>query len=84
VGIRPEDVTLVVSPDDLGRSSARNHLPGTVIRVTPGSPVRVLVDVGFPLVAAVTPRSVAELALSPGTPVTAVFKASAAHVIRGH
>jgi molybdopterin-binding protein len=84
VGIRPEDVTLVASPDDLSRSSARNHLPGTVVRVTPGSPVRVLVDVGFPLVAAGTPRSVAELALSPGTPVTAVFKASAAHVIRGH
>jgi tungstate transport system ATP-binding protein len=84
VGIRPEDVTLVASPDDLNRSSARNHLPGTVVRVTPGSPVRVLVDVGFPLVAAVTPRSVAELALAPGAPVTAVFKASATHLIRGH
>jgi molybdopterin-binding protein len=84
VGIRPEDVTLVASPDELGRSSARNHLPGTVVRVTPGSPVRILVDVGFPLVAAVTPRSVAELALAPSVPVTAVFKASAVHLIRGH
>jgi tungstate transport system ATP-binding protein len=84
VGIRPEDVTLVASPDELGRSSARNHLPGTVVSVTPGSPVRVLIDVGFPLVAAVTPRSVAELALAPGVPVIGVFKASAAHLIRGH
>jgi molybdopterin-binding protein len=84
LGVRPEDVTLVEPSADIGRSSARNHLLGTIVRVTPGSPVRVLVDVGFPLVAAVTPRSVAELALAPGTPITAVFKASAAHVIRGH
>jgi tungstate transport system ATP-binding protein len=84
LGIRPEDVTLVEPSADVGRSSARNHLAGTVVRVTPGSPVRVLVDVGFPLVAAVTPRSVAELGLVPGAPVTAVFKASATHFIRGH
>jgi molybdopterin-binding protein len=54
-----------------------------VVRLTPGSPVRVLVDVGFSLVAAVTPRSVAELALAPGVPILAIFKASAAHLIRG-
>jgi tungstate transport system ATP-binding protein len=56
-------------------------LKGTVLRVTPGSPVRVLVDVGFPLVAAVTPRSAQELGLTAGTSVTAIFKASAVHVI---
>jgi tungstate transport system ATP-binding protein len=84
LGIRPEDVTLAQLPEGAGLSSARNHLGGTVVRLTAGSPVRVLVDVGFPLVAAVTPRSAAELALAPGVPVTAVFKASAAHLIRGH
>jgi tungstate transport system ATP-binding protein len=83
LAIRPEDVTLARSPEGTAPSSARNHLAGTVVRLTPGSPVRVLVDVGFPLVAAVTPRSVAELALAPGVPITAVFKASAAHLIRG-
>jgi molybdopterin-binding protein len=81
VGIRPEDVTLAQSPEVAALTSARNHLKGTVLRVTPGSPVRVLVDVGFPLVAAVTPRSVQELKLTPGAPITAVFKASAVHVI---
>jgi molybdopterin-binding protein len=84
VAIRPEDVTLAEPPEARGLSSARNHLGGTVVRVTPGSPVRVLVDVGFPLVAAVTPRSVADLALAPGVGVAAVFKASAAHLLRGH
>jgi hypothetical protein len=39
------------------------------------------VDCGFPLVAALTPRSVRELALVPDVNVTAVFKASAAHLI---
>ncbi len=83
LGIRPEDVTLAQPPEAPALTSARNHLAGTVLRVTPGSPVRVLVDVGFSLVAAVTPRSVAELALAPGVPITAIFKASAAHLIRG-
>jgi len=81
VGIRPEDVTLAQPPESTALTSARNHLKGTVLRVTPGSPVRVLVDVGFPLVAAVTPRSVQELRLTAGAPVTAIFKASAVHVI---
>ncbi len=62
-------------------NSARNHLRGTVVRVTPGSPVRVLIDVGFPLVAAVTPRSAQELSLAPGVPITAIFKASAVNMI---
>ncbi len=81
VGIRPEDVTLAQPPEGPALTSARNHLAGTVLRVTPGSPVRVLVDVGFPLVAAVTPRSAQELGLTAGSPVTAIFKASAVHVI---
>jgi tungstate transport system ATP-binding protein len=83
LGIRPEDVTLAQPGAGGGLSSARNHLPGTVVRITPASPLRVLVDVGFPLVAAVTPRSVEELGLRIGAPVTAVFKASAPHLIRG-
>jgi molybdopterin-binding protein len=66
----------------LPMSSMRNHLEGVVAAVTPSTPhVRVVVNCGFPLVAALTPRSVRELALVPGVNVTAVFKASAAHLI---
>jgi tungstate transport system ATP-binding protein len=83
LGIRPEDVTLIQPQRSAALSSARNHLSGRVVRVTPGSPARVLVDVGFLLAAAVTTRSVAELGLGPGVPVTATFKASATHIL-GH
>ncbi|MBI1963895.1 MAG: ABC transporter ATP-binding protein [Candidatus Rokubacteria bacterium] len=82
LGIRPEDVTLARPGDAAPASSARNRFAGAVARVTPSSPsVRVLVDCGFPLVAAVTPRSVADLGLAPGAPVVATFKASAVHLI---
>jgi tungstate transport system ATP-binding protein len=82
VGIRPEDVTLTAVDGARVRSSARNMLDGTVVRVSASTyATHVIVDVGFPLVAAVTPRSVDELALHPGARVRAVFKASAAHLI---
>jgi tungstate transport system ATP-binding protein len=83
VGIRPEDVTLML-PHEAGlASSARNRLAGHVVQVRASTPhVHVVVDCGFPLVAAVTPRSVDELHLVPGARVTAVFKASAPHLIR--
>jgi tungstate transport system ATP-binding protein len=81
IGIRPEDVTLVAHGHD-GPSSARNHFPGLVQRTSPSTAhVRVVVDVGFPLVAAVTRRSADELGLGPGAAVVAIFKASAAHVL---
>jgi molybdopterin-binding protein len=81
--IRPEDVTLAQAPVSAALSSARNHLAGTVARVTPSAlQVRVVVDVGFPLVAALTRRSVEELGLAEGRAITAIFKASAAHLIR--
>jgi molybdopterin-binding protein len=82
VAIRPEDVTLFPASEHEPLSSARNHLDGVVAAVSPSTPyVRVVVDCGFPLVAAVTPRSVKDLGLDPGVRVTAVFKASAAHLI---
>jgi tungstate transport system ATP-binding protein len=82
VAIRPEDVTLFGGDEVPAASSARNHLDGVISAVTPSTPyVRVVVDCGFPLVAALTLRSVKDLALTPGSRVTAVFKASAAHLI---
>jgi len=82
LAIRPEDVTLAPPGERGGASSARNTLTGSVERVTlTDAGVRILVECGFPLVALVTPRSVVELGLVEGTPVAAVFKASALHVI---
>ena len=82
VCIRPEDVTLAHTPENWALSSARNHLAGTVARITLSAPqVRLVVDVGFPLIAVVTRRSVEELGLAEGRAVTAIFKASAVHLI---
>jgi molybdopterin-binding protein len=82
VAVRPEDVTLLTPTDRSVPSSARNWLDGIVASITPSTPyVRVVVDCGFPLVAALTLRSIGELGLRPGVAVTAVFKASAAHLI---
>jgi tungstate transport system ATP-binding protein len=74
VAIRPEDVTLLAAGEALPVSSMRNHLEGVVAAVTSTPHVRVVVDCGFPLVAALTPRSVREFALVPGVNVTAVFR----------
>jgi tungstate transport system ATP-binding protein len=82
LGLRPEDVTLLLPTEVAPLSSARNYLTGTIVRVTPSTPaVRVVVDVGFPLVATVTARSVADLGLAEGVPAIAAFKASAVHMI---
>ncbi len=81
VCLRPEDVTLLTA-DSAGTSSARNRLPGRVVRVRPaGVQVRVTVDCGFPVVALITRRSAETLSLAPDQPVTVSFKASAVHLI---
>jgi tungstate transport system ATP-binding protein len=82
VAIRPEDVTLMIADGAPVATSARNALVGTVTAVNASThATHVIVDVGFPLVAAVTARSARDLGLRPGSPVRAVFKASAAHLI---
>ena len=82
LGLRPEDVTLLLPTEAAPLSSARNYLSGTIVRVTPSTPAtRIVVDVGFLLVATVTARSVADLGLAEGVPIIAAFKASAAHLI---
>ena len=82
LGLRPEDVTLVLPTELAPLSSARNYLPGTIVSVTAGVPAtRVVVDVGFPLVATVTARSAADLGLTEGGAIVAAFKASAVHLI---
>jgi tungstate transport system ATP-binding protein len=83
VAIRPEDVTLMLPDEHPNASSARNQLAGRILQVRASTPhVHVVVDCGFALVAAVTPRSVDELGLAAGAAVTAVFKATAPHLLR--
>ena len=80
VCIRGEDVTLEKGRAE--QSSARNHLRGIVLEVTTaGVLTKVVVDVGFELVALVTRQAVADLELVKGAEVFAVFKASAVHLI---
>jgi molybdate transport system ATP-binding protein len=64
------------------RTSARNHLPGRIVSLTAeGTLVRARLDCGIPMMALLTRRSVEEMQLSTGTSVTAVFKATAVHLI---
>jgi molybdopterin-binding protein len=82
VCLRPEDVVLEPAGLDRHLTSARNHLPGTVRRVTTlGGQVRVVVDCGFTLVSLITKQSLEEMALKVGDQVVASFKATAVHVI---
>jgi len=83
VSIRAEDVIVVnEGPDAPGGLSARNRLHGRVVAIEPAGPlVRVRIDCGFPLVAAVTRPAIEELGLRDGLPVAAIVKAPAVHVI---
>ena len=90
VCLRPEDITLWRN-GDLPSSSARNRLPGVVLRLSPLGPL-VRVEVACAekntasakptnMVALVTRHSAEEMALAPGAAVTVTFKASAVHLI---
>jgi tungstate transport system ATP-binding protein len=80
--VRPEDVTVTPAASACIPSSARNHLLGRVARLGPSAgQIRVLVDCGFPLVALVTHRSVADLGLREGAAIVAHFNATAGHLL---
>jgi len=82
VCLRPEDVVIEPAGPDSRRTSARNHLRGSVTRITPlGGQVRVMVDCGFSLVALITKQSLEDLRLKVGDEAVASFKASAVHLI---
>jgi len=84
VSIRAEDVVLLGEPTGaVGIAvSARNRLPGRVIAIEPaGALMRVRIDCGFPLVAAVTRPALEELHLQAGATVVTVIKAPAVNVI---
>jgi tungstate transport system ATP-binding protein len=84
LAIRPEDVTLAPAHQRSIASSARNRLEGRITRITvTDTGVRILIDCGFSLAAAITQHSVSELEFAEGAAVAAMFKASALHVIPG-
>ena len=67
---------------NVGAGSAVNHWEGTVTDVRhSGRMVTVLVDVGIPMVALITPGSLDALGLASGAPVTAAVKATAVRII---
>jgi molybdate transport system ATP-binding protein len=66
----------------LVEGSAQNRLEARVVSVTQiGNRVRVGLEASQPLSAEVTADAVAELALAPGTPVVATFKATATRLV---
>ena len=70
---------LVATDLEGAKISARNQLPGTVNKVTPGavnSEITIDVDGGGSINAIVTQGSVKALGLAPGARATAMFKAS--------
>ena len=82
VCLRPEDVVLRREPGKAGEST-RNNLAGRVVSaIRLEAQYRVAVDCGPQIIALVTKQSFEEMALRPGSPVVASFKASAVHLIR--
>ncbi|HET6581449.1 MAG TPA: ABC transporter ATP-binding protein, partial [Methanoregula sp.] len=80
--IRPEEVTISLRNGDQSRTSVRNQLAGTIIKMVPFGPfLRVTLNFGLPLTALVTRRSADELSLVVGTNVIAGIKATAIHVL---
>jgi tungstate transport system ATP-binding protein len=81
--LRAEDVTLFPGSPKAGASPVFNRLAGRVQRIAPaGAHVRITVDCGFPLVALMTRRSIEDMQLEDGAPVTAHFKPTAPHLVR--
>jgi ABC-type molybdate transport system ATPase subunit len=81
--LRPEDVS--VFPGEPKKATGDfNRLGGQVVRLVPaGGWLRVTVDCGFPLVGLVSSRGAEEMGLAEGMTVTAHFKVTAPHLLRG-
>jgi molybdate transport system ATP-binding protein len=78
ISIRPEDILVSLSPFE---SSARNSFQGRVEDISDaGTIVRITVDVGVPLVAAITRHSFFDMGLKQGIEVFLTFKAIDVHI----
>ena len=87
VADRSGPATLAIPPQEIVlsrealHSSARNSLPGRVVRIAEqGAAVRVTIDAGVELIALVTRRSYDDLGLAIGAPVHASFKSVAVRI----
>lgn len=82
LGVRPEDVVLFEADAIVPLTSARNKIQAVVVQIDPsGSTYRVVIERGFVRIAAKISRSaLVDLRLSEGTPVQALFKATAVRV----
>ncbi len=77
-----EDVTVSLLSAEPTSTSARNRFRGSIVRTFPfGSQLKVNMNCGFTLAAAITRRSWEELGLEVGQEVIAAFKASSVHLI---
>lgn len=82
VCLRPEDITLYNTDEELKPSSARNRLTCRVTQLIQRGPLtRVHLEAGFPLTALVTRPSAREMDLQVGKEVVAVFKSTVIHLI---
>lgn len=81
VGIRPEDVSILLQPVPEDMTSIRNIFLGKIESIRPiGLHFKVELDCGFPLVAFITKQSMAFLKLDINQKVFAIFKAMAIHI----
>jgi molybdate/tungstate transport system ATP-binding protein len=79
LGIRPENVTVMLEP---AVSSARNTFNGTVKQIVYLGPInKIIIDCGFMLAAYVTNISTETLRLDRGSEVSVAFKATGVNVI---
>jgi molybdopterin-binding protein len=76
--VRPESILISLHPFE---SSARNILKGTIARIIDeGSIIKIEVDVGIPIISALTRRSFDDMELCIGKEVYLTFKATDVHV----
>lgn len=81
VAIRAESVRLA-SPATPPKGAADNRLTATVVALEPlGALTKVTLDCGFPLIACLMSRDVADVGLAPGAAVTATIAAADVHVV---
>jgi ABC-type molybdate transport system ATPase subunit len=79
--VRPEDVVLAAAGDDCGAPSC-NRLQGTIASVTPQGPfLKVTVECGVRLTAAITAHVARQLAVDPGRAVTVALRPADLYVI---
>jgi len=80
VSIRPEDIIL---SKGTFVSSARNVLKGIVKNlIVEGSSVKVVLDIGIPIIALITKKSATELDIEKGSELYAIFKSMAVKVYK--